>query len=122
MNFRCFLAIGLSVVTLSTAMGGFVAKETPKPDAPARQSPANVEREKALLARLIAELERSSRSFMYLRSVGFTQSDEEFERLIARNNRILEFTRIMRFNAQGDRQIPGWPGVRLTLEFKNQSH
>jgi hypothetical protein len=83
MNFRCLLVIGLSVLTFSRTMGGFVAQDTPKPHAPGHPSHADVEGEKALPGRLVAELERSSRSFMYLRSVGFTQSDEEFEQLIA---------------------------------------
>ena len=122
MNIRCFLAIGLSVVTLSQAMGGFVAKDTPKPNAPAPQTPGNIEHEKAMLARLIEELDRSARSFMYLRSIGFTQTDEEFEALIGRNNTIFEFTRTMRFDAQGNRQVPGWPAIRLTAEYKRQLH
>jgi hypothetical protein len=122
MSFRCLLVIGFSVLALSQTHGGFVAKDTGKPDAPGRQPQAGVEDEKALLGRLVAQLERSSRSFIYLRSIGFAQSDEEFEKLIVRNNKILESTRIMRFDAQGNRQIPGWPGVRLTAEFKSQPH
>jgi len=122
MNFRSLPVIGFTVLAFSQAMGGFVAQDTPKPNAPSPQPHTDVEREKTVLGRLMAELERSSRSFMYLRSVGFTQSDEEFEQIIAQNNRILQLTRIMRFDAQGNRQIPGWPGVRLTPEFKSQGH
>ena len=120
MNFRCLLVICFSVLTFSRTMAGFVTQDAPTPHGPGHQPHADVESEKALLGRLVAELERSSRSFMYLRSVGFTQSDEEFEQLIAQNNRILQSTRIVRFDAQGNRQIPGWPGVRLTPEFKSR--
>lgn len=82
---------------------------------------AGVEQDKALLTRLIAELRRSSRSFIYLRSQGFNLSDGEFEKLIASNNKVLRSTRIIRHDERGARQIPGWPGVALTPEYKASS-
>ena len=75
---------------------------------------------KALLNRLIPELQRSSRSFIYLRSIGFTQTDEEFDRLIATNNRVFKQTRIVRRDEEGNRKIPGWPGIALKEEYKAQ--
>lgn len=80
-----------------------------------------VEQDKQLLTRLIAELYRSSRSFVYLRSQGFDLSDGEFEKLISTNNKVLRSTRIIRRDENGTRQIPGWPGVALTTEYKASS-
>lgn len=77
-----------------------------------------VGQDKALLTKLIAELQRSSRSFIYLRSQGFKLSDSEFEQLIASNNKVLRSTRIIRHDERGMRQIPGWPAVALTPEYK----
>jgi hypothetical protein len=77
-----------------------------------------VEQDKVLLERLIAELKRSPRSFIYLRSKGFTQSDTEFEQIIAKNDEVLRRTRIVRRAEHGIRQIPGWPGVALTQAYK----
>lgn len=82
---------------------------------------AGVEQDKQLLTRLIAELHRSSRSFVYLRSQGFNLSDGEFEKLIASNNKVLRPTRIVRYDEKGARQIPGWPAVALTPEYKASS-
>lgn len=82
---------------------------------------AGVEQDKQLLTRLIAELQRSSRSFIYLRSRGFNLADGEFEKLIASNNKVLRSTRIIRYDEKGARQIPGWPGVALTPEYKASS-
>lgn len=81
----------------------------------------NVEQDKQLLTRLIAELQRSSRSFVYLRSQGFNLSDAEFDKLIASNNKVLRSTRIVRHDEKGTRQIPGWPGAALTPEYKASS-
>lgn len=78
----------------------------------------DLKQDKLLLERLLAELQRSARSFVYLRSKGFTQSDQEFEQLIAQNNAVLRPTRIVRYDEKGARQIPGWPGVMLTPAFK----
>lgn len=91
--------------------------------APAAAVPraGGVEQDKQLLTRLIAELQRSSRSFVYLRSQGFNLSDGEFEKLIASNNKVLRSTRIVRRDEKGTRQIPGWPGVALTPEYKASS-
>lgn len=79
---------------------------------------ASVGQDKALLTKLIAELQRSSRSFIYLRTQGFKLSDSEFEQLIASNNKVLRSTRIIRHDERGMRQIPGWPAVALTPEYK----
>lgn len=80
-----------------------------------------VEQDKKVLTRLIAELQRSSRSFIYLRTQGFNLTDEEFEKLITTNNKVLRTTRIIRYDDKGARQIPGWPGVALTPEYKASS-
>ncbi|MEO6786004.1 MAG: hypothetical protein ABI318_07715 [Chthoniobacteraceae bacterium] len=79
-------------------------------------------KDKALLNRLVTELQRSPRSFIYLRSIGFTETDEEFDRLIATNNRMFKQTRIVRRDEQGNRKIPGWPGITLKEEYKAQRH
>lgn len=100
-------------------LGGGCSTPSQKPATVARAS--DVGQDKLLLERLIAELQRSSRSFVYLRSKGFTQSDQEFERLIAQNNTVLRPTRIIRHDEKGVRQIPGWPGVALTPAFKASS-
>lgn len=112
------LAGGLLLAApLLFSAGAATASEKPAPVARA----SDVEPEKVVLERLIAELQRSARSFIYLRSKGFTQSDTEFEQLVARNNAILRPTRIIRHDEKGLRQIPGWPGVALTPTFKASS-
>jgi hypothetical protein len=81
-----------------------------------------VEQDKKVLTRLIAELQRSSRSFIYLRTQGFNLTDEQFEKLIATNSKVLRTTRIIRYDDKGARQIPGWPGVALTPDYKASSN
>lgn len=119
MNMRSLLAMLFSLVVLSHAAAGLVSEDSDEssPSPPSHQAAEN---DKAVLRRLIGELEKSSRSFRYLRSIGFTQSDAEFERLIAVNTEILRSTRMKRFDEHGNRQIPGWPGVALTTEYKHQ--
>lgn len=112
------LPVAFTLLLILLIMGGCctvhkTAATTPKVD--------QVTRDKAVLERLITELKRSSRSFIYLRSKGFTQTDEEFDQLIAENSAILRHTRIVRRNENGVRQIPGWPGVGLTAEYKQSS-
>ncbi len=104
----------LLVAPLLLGAGAATAAEKPAPAARASEP----EQDKQVLERLIAELQRSPRSFIYLRSKGFSQSDTEFGQLIARNNTVLQTTRIVRYDEKGVRQIPGWPGVLLTPEFK----
>ena len=90
-----------------------------KPEPKATPAPGEaMEKDKLRLDRLITELQRSSRSFIYLRSVGFTETDAEFEKLIAANSSIFRPTRIIRRDKDGKRQIPGWPGVTLTDTYK----
>jgi hypothetical protein len=148
MNTRWILVMGISVVALSPAIAGLVSRENvktepaavrqPAVEAPAsgqprestpdkssgsettKQSRGSMSDEKAILGRLVTELQRSPRSFIYLRSAGFTESDAEFEQLISKNNAIFRRTRIVRRDDQGNRQIPGWPGVTLTPEYKGQ--
>jgi hypothetical protein len=141
------LCIG-STIALSPAIGGLVSKDKPQPESIAtRPRPAddvdtaksasgasesasseslakpsreNMGQEKAVLSRLVTQLQRSPRSFIYLRSIGFAQTDKEFEELITRNDAIFRRTRIVRRDEQGNRQIPGWPGVTLTPEYKSR--
>lgn len=65
------------------------------------------------LERLVRELQRSPRSFKYLRTIGFAHSDEEFARLVAEHAALFRPTRIVRRDERGTRIIPGWPGVTL---------
>ena len=80
-----------------------------------------VEADKVLLNRLVSELKISPRSLVYLRSKGFTQSDTEFEQIIAKNNKVFQQTRIVRRDDKGVRQLPGWLGIALTPDYKGQS-
>ncbi len=140
MNTRSLLAVSFSVVVLSSALGGLISQDAGKteptavrepadsssapsaaaPAAPSKLSHEDMENQKVLLNRLVTRLQHSARSFIYLRSVGFTESDEEFERLISTNNAIFRRVRIVRRDEQGNRQIPGWPGIALTSEYKDQ--
>lgn len=65
------------------------------------------------LARLYQELNRSPRSFKYLRTIGFNHSDAEFQMIVDRNGAYFSSTRIVRRDEAGKRVIPGWPGVKL---------
>jgi hypothetical protein len=76
--------------------------------------------EKSMLGKLVKELQHSPRSFLYLRSIGYTQSDQDFEEIINKNNAVFRRTRIVRRDDQGVRQIPGWPGITLTDEYKKK--
>lgn len=107
---------GSLLLVVPLLLGAGCSTPSPKPATAARTS--DLGQDKLLLEQLIAELQRSARSFVYLRSKGFAQSDKEFEQLIARNNTVLRSTRIVRHDENGVRQIPGWPGVALTAEFK----
>jgi len=119
MNTRSIVIILFGALTLSPAIAGMKREGDKSEKKTSTAQPSN-EPEKALLDRLVTELKRSSRSFIYLRSVGFHLTDEDFDQLIARNNRILRPTRIVRYDKDGQRQIPGWPGVRLTPEYRDQ--
>ncbi len=131
---RSVLILALCPLAFSSALGALRADAT----TPARKDAGNPEppkyavatkqpreamgKEKALLNRLVTELQHSSRSFVYLRSIGFTETDEEFDRLIATNNRMFKQTRIVRRDERGSRKIPGWPGITLKEEYKAQRH
>ncbi len=65
------------------------------------------------LDRLVRELQRSARSFRYLHTIGFDQSDAEFERLITEHPALFKSVRIVRRDEHGQRVIPGWPGLAL---------
>jgi hypothetical protein len=108
------LRVGVSFLILLLVFGGC---STPSVASTARSTDP-VAQDKELLERLITELKHSPRSFIYLRSKGFTQSDKDFEQIIAKNDEVLRRTRIVRRDEHGVRQIPGWRGVALTQEYK----
>jgi hypothetical protein len=127
MNIRSLLPLCIGVLMFSAANGGLVVREDRPPatstavaDKPSQEASKDaLGKEKTTLNRLVTELQRSARSFVYLRSVGFTESDQEFEQIIAKNNWMFRPVRIVRRDEQGNRQIPGWPGIALTTEYKN---
>lgn len=128
---RSLLVLSVCGVAFSSAVAGFASRETVQPGAgapkqerllenpePAKKgSDSPVEKKKIILTRLVTELQRSARSFVYLRSNGFTETDAEFEKLIAQNSAMFKSARIIRRDEQGNRQIPGWPGIALKDEF-----
>ncbi len=118
---QCFLLVAPLLLAVSCSTPSQKPAATPIRKLPTVARTSDLGQDKLLLERLIAELQRSSRSFVYLRSQGFTQSDQEFEQLIAQNNKVLRPTRIVRHDEKGMRQIPGWPGAALTPEFKASS-
>lgn len=65
------------------------------------------------LERLVQELQRSPRSFRYLRTIKFRYSDADFTKLIAPHPDLFRSTRIVRRDENGQRIIPGWPGIAL---------
>src|SRR3954465_4262535 len=96
--------LGLSICGFCpfTPFGGFAAREAveAKPKTPNHERPLEnpepkkkddasaVEKHKIFLNRLLTELQRSPRSFIYLRSIGFTETDQQFEKLITENSAI----------------------------------
>ncbi len=53
-------------------------------------------------------------SFNYIRkTTGWKFTDEQFLDMIKEHADRLEFTRIRRADAEGNRIRPGWPGVKL---------
>jgi len=140
MTLRSSLVFGIILLVLRSAYGGLVLQTAARPDPGAPRSDqqsadanrprraegephqaAGLEQQKQLLGRLVKELQRSPRSFVFLRSAGFTESDQELERLIAANNALFRPVRIIRRDEQGNRQIPGWPGVALSAKFKSEA-
>jgi hypothetical protein len=134
---RSLLVLSICGLALSSAIAGFNIREgverqpsvkkqdrvleDPEPAKKAQPQPQSreaMEKHKIFLNRLLTELQRSPRSFIYLRSIGFTQSDHEFEKLIAENDAIFQRTRIVRRDEKGERQTPGWPGISLLEEFR----
>lgn len=126
---RSLLVLSFCGFAVSTAFGGFAAVEAKakapnqersleKPEPAKKGDPSAVEKNKIFLNRLLTELQRSPRSFIYLRSIGFTETDQQFEKLITENRAIFSPTRIIRRDEQGNRQIPGWPGISLRQEFR----
>ena len=129
---RSLLVLTVCGFAASSAFGGFAVQEPVEAKAkpqnqerslenpePAKKGEASaVEKHKIFLNRLLTELQRSPRSFIYLRSIGFTETDQEFEKLITENSAIFNSTRIIRRDEQGNRQIPGWPGISLKEEFR----
>jgi hypothetical protein len=131
---RSLLVLSICGLAVSSAIGGLSSQETveakakpPQQERPENAAPAKtplppsrdaMEKHKVFLNRLLTELQRSPRSFIYLRSIGFTETDQEFEKLILENNAIFSSVRIVRRDEQGNRQTPGWPGITLREEFR----
>ncbi|MEA3207268.1 MAG: hypothetical protein QOE70_325 [Chthoniobacter sp.] len=67
----------------------------------------------ATLDRLVGELQRSPRSFRYLRTIGLNQKDEEFAAMITTHGDLFREVRIVRRDERGQRITPGWPGIAL---------
>ena len=111
------LLVGISLVVLPFMLVSY-AKPSPPPSI--GQSADRLAEDKVVLGRLVKELKQSPRSFIYLRSKGFTQSDKDFDEIIAKNNAVLRRMRIVRRDEHGVRQIPGWPGAALTDEYKGK--
>jgi hypothetical protein len=131
MNVRSLLPMCFGALLLSSANGGLILQHdraqraaasieaTDKgPEKPVTATKDALGQEKKTLNRLVTELQRSARSFLYLRSVGFTETDQEFAEIIAKNNSMFRSVRIIRRDDQGNRQIPGWPGIALTADYK----
>jgi hypothetical protein len=61
-----------------------------------------------------AAVKEKAHSFKHIRrATGLRLSDDQFVNLIKENETRLEFTRIRRSDAAGNRVRPGWPGVKL---------
>jgi hypothetical protein len=61
-----------------------------------------------------AAVKEKAHSFKHIRrATGLRLSDDQFVSLIKENETRLEFTRIRRSDAAGNRVRPGWPGVKL---------
>jgi len=126
MNTGLVLLLRLGIVTFAAVMGLAPQQVARGDSAPIQfvaassgvESHAKMEQDKVFLNRLLTVLRHSARSFIYLRSKGFNLSDREFEQLIASNDEVFRRTRIVRRDEHGVRQIPGWPGVALTTEYK----
>jgi hypothetical protein len=129
------LVLSISGLAVSSAIGGLSLQDAveakskpPQQERPENPEPAKkplplsgdeMEKHKVFLNRLLTELQRSPRSFIYLRSIGFTETDQQFEKLIAENSAIFNSVRIVRRDEQGNRQTPGWPGISLREEFRS---
>jgi hypothetical protein len=62
---------------------------------------------------LISSIQTKSHSFRWLRrNTPINLTDEQFQELIKENQTILKFIRIRRYDKNGKRIIPGWPGVK----------
>ncbi|TLD68345.1 hypothetical protein FEM03_23380 [Phragmitibacter flavus] len=110
------IVVGLSSLMLMLLVS--VASTSPIQAEQKSDGTEGVGQQKALLGRLVTELQISPRSFVYLRSKGFTQTDQEFEQIIAKNDTMFRRTRIVRRGEDGVRQIPGWPGIAVTAAYK----
>jgi len=95
----------------SPSLAGKTNGTAPRAPLPAGMAPGSE------VARLFSELTRSPRSFRYLRTIGFNHSDEEFETIVSRYEKVFARTRIIRRDENGKRIVPGWPGVKLVRDF-----
>lgn len=91
-------------------------KSAPLPEPIARLAAANGVTPGSDLDRLVRALAQSPHSFKALRERGFTQSDAEFERIIATHRGLFHSTRIIRRDEKGQRIIPGWPAIDLNVK------
>lgn len=66
--------------------------------------------------RVVQAIAHSAHSFKALRERGLSQTDAEFEQLIASNPGLFKSVRIVRRDEKGQRVIPGWPGIGLKLD------
>jgi hypothetical protein len=61
-----------------------------------------------------AAVKDRAHSFNYIRkATGLRFTDEQFLKLIKENEDRLQFARIRRLDADGNRIRPGWPGMKL---------
>ena len=67
--------------------------------------------------RVVQALAHSPHSFKALRERGLSQTDAEFEQLLASNPGLFRSVRIVRRDEQGRRVMSGWPGIGLTIDY-----
>ncbi len=111
-------AAGLGQQARTAGMSGAraSAKAESLPEPVARLAAANGVSPGSDIERIVRALARSPHSFKALRERGFTQSDAEFEKILAKHRGLFRSVRIVRRDEQGQRVIPGWPGIDLNMK------